>query len=69
MNGYEMLVREHDALKEEVKELKAQLDLLLKEREATKEAERLALEHDMREYKKNRARLLAFDSEGCRNEH
>lgn len=33
MNGYEMLVREHDALKEEVKELRELVALLMRERQ------------------------------------
>ena len=73
MNGYEMLVREFDALKEELKGLKADVLLLIQERndaiEAAKSAEAKNAEmwayYQAEEYK---ARQEALNSEGCRND-
>lgn len=73
MNGYEMLVREFDALKEELKGLKADVLLLIQERDEARAAETRALEENLKmwayyqaeEYK---ARQEALESEDCRNE-
>lgn len=67
MNGYEMLVREFDALKidylalvDRVSVLSDLVEVLLTEKMEREEAERLALEHNAKQY--------ALKSEGCRNE-
>ena len=71
MTGFELLVREFDALQEEVKELRAQLNVLWREREELKEAERRAREKDAlmwAYYQAEEAKERALKSEGCRNE-
>ena len=73
MNGYEMLVNEFDALKEELKWLKADVLLLIQVRDAAIEAAKRAevknaemwAYYQAEEYK---ARQEALNSEGYRND-
>ena len=70
MTGYELLVREHDALKEEVAELKKLVELLMRERQEKIDFDIacMATLKEWDEYNKAEdSKLEALESEGCRN--
>ena len=72
MTGLELLEKEFNTLKEDFKELKKEVELLIKERDEARAAEARALEENLKmwayyqeeEYK---ARQAELESEGCRN--